>query len=354
MTRRTASPEAQLVRAARPSGQLPGLEPAGRSWPLAVADGALLRRRALVRASSTRPPTPDVGTTVRIMYIHVPNAWLSQFVYGVMAVAALGTLVWRHPLADVAAKAAAPLGATFTALALYHRLRSGAGPTWGTFWEWDGRMTSTLLLLLIYLRHHRALARLRRPAARRPHRRHRDAGRRAQHSGHQVLGRLVAHAAPALELLVPGGPRMASEHPDAAAADGARLHPAVPDAASSISMRTEILRAPRHQPRTPGRRWEPADARSRTACRLHHLGLCRRRASPPPALIAWVVDRRRQAQTRLGARSKPRASAAAPATERGTLDSLSSLVLPLAALVALVAVFCAQYQPRPVAWFPRC
>ena len=94
--------------------------------------------------------TENVGTTLRIIYVHVPNAWLSQFVYGVMAVAALGTLIWRHPLADVANKAAAPLGAAFTALALYTGALWGR-PTWGTFWEWDGRMTSTLVLLLIYL-----------------------------------------------------------------------------------------------------------------------------------------------------------------------------------------------------------
>jgi len=94
--------------------------------------------------------TENVGTTLRIIYMHVPNAWLSQFVYGVMAVAALGTLVWRHPLADVANKAAAPLGAAFTALALFTGALWGR-PTWGTFWEWDGRMTSTLVLLLIYL-----------------------------------------------------------------------------------------------------------------------------------------------------------------------------------------------------------
>lgn len=97
--------------------------------------------------------SPDeryMGATVRLMYVHVPNAWLSQLVYGVMSVAALGTLIWRHPLADVAAKAAAPLGATFTSLALYTGSLWGR-PTWGTFWEWDGRMTSTLVLLLIYL-----------------------------------------------------------------------------------------------------------------------------------------------------------------------------------------------------------
>lgn len=96
------------------------------------------------------PEDYQMGDMVRVMYIHVPNAWLSQFVYALMAASALGTLVWRHPLADVANRAAAPLGATFTALALYTGALWGR-PTWGTFWEWDGRMTSTLVLLLIYL-----------------------------------------------------------------------------------------------------------------------------------------------------------------------------------------------------------
>jgi heme exporter protein C len=96
------------------------------------------------------PEDYQMGDTVRMMYVHVPNAWLSQFVYGVMCVAALGTLVWRHPLADVAQKAAAPMGAVFTALALYTGSLWGR-PTWGTFWEWDGRMTSTLIMLFIYL-----------------------------------------------------------------------------------------------------------------------------------------------------------------------------------------------------------
>jgi heme exporter protein C len=83
------------------------------------------------------------------MYVHVPSAWLSQFTYVMMTASALGTLVWRHPLADVSMKAAAPLGALFTALALYTGSLWGR-PTWGTFWEWDGRMTSTLVLLFIY------------------------------------------------------------------------------------------------------------------------------------------------------------------------------------------------------------
>ncbi len=118
-------------------------------WPLAILT-ALCFAAGLYFGLVDSPPDYQMGETVRIMYVHVPNAWLSQFVYGVMFVAALGTLVWRHPLADVAQKAAAPLGAAFTALALYSGSLWGR-PTWGTFWEWDGRMTSTLILLFIYL-----------------------------------------------------------------------------------------------------------------------------------------------------------------------------------------------------------
>jgi heme exporter protein C len=69
-------------------------------------------------AAWNAPDDYQQGATVKIMFVHVPNAWLSMFVWGVMSMAALGTLVWRHPLADVAAKAAAPLGASFTFLAL--------------------------------------------------------------------------------------------------------------------------------------------------------------------------------------------------------------------------------------------
>ncbi len=90
------------------------------------------------------------GITVRIMYIHVPFAWLSMFCYGLMAAAALGTLVWRHPLADVALKAAAPIGATFTALALVTGSIWGK-PMWGTWWVWDARLTSVFVLFIMYL-----------------------------------------------------------------------------------------------------------------------------------------------------------------------------------------------------------
>jgi heme exporter protein C len=96
------------------------------------------------------PDDYQQGATVKIMFIHVPNAWLSMFVWGVMSVASLGTLVWRHPLADVAAKAAAPIGAAFTFLALVTGSLWGR-PMWGTYWEWDARLTSVLILFLMYL-----------------------------------------------------------------------------------------------------------------------------------------------------------------------------------------------------------
>lgn len=90
------------------------------------------------------------GETVRIMYIHVPAAWLSMMCYSVMAISAIGTLVWRHPLADVSHKAAAPLGAAFTLIALITGSLWGK-PMWGTWWVWDARLTSVFVLFLMYL-----------------------------------------------------------------------------------------------------------------------------------------------------------------------------------------------------------
>ncbi|MCK3778428.1 heme ABC transporter permease [Ensifer sesbaniae] len=90
------------------------------------------------------------GETVRIMYVHVPAAWLSMMCYSVMALAALGTLVWRHPLADVSSRAAAPIGACFTFLALVTGSLWGK-PMWGTWWVWDARLTSVFVLFLMYL-----------------------------------------------------------------------------------------------------------------------------------------------------------------------------------------------------------
>lgn len=90
------------------------------------------------------------GYTVRIMYVHVPAAWLAMMCYSVMAVSAIGTLVWRHPLADVSHKAAAPLGAAFTLISLITGSLWGK-PMWGTWWVWDARLTSVFILFLMYL-----------------------------------------------------------------------------------------------------------------------------------------------------------------------------------------------------------
>ena len=96
------------------------------------------------------PDDYQQGATAKIMYIHVPAAWLSMFIWGTMSIAALGTLVWRHPLADVAAKAAAPIGAALTLQCLITGSLWGR-PMWGTYWVWDGRLTSVLVLFLMYL-----------------------------------------------------------------------------------------------------------------------------------------------------------------------------------------------------------
>lgn len=121
----------------------------GRVLPWLAALSALIVAIGLVMAFRA-PEDYQQGTTVRIMYIHVPFAWLSMMCYGVMACAALGTLVWRHPLADVALKAAAPIGAVFTALALLTGSIWGK-PMWGTWWVWDARLTSVFILFLMYL-----------------------------------------------------------------------------------------------------------------------------------------------------------------------------------------------------------
>jgi heme exporter protein C len=96
------------------------------------------------------PADYQQGETVRIMFIHVPSAWLAMFCYTLIAVSAIGSLIWRHPLADVAAKAAAPIGAAFTLLALVTGSLWGK-PMWGAYWVWDARLTSVLILFFLYL-----------------------------------------------------------------------------------------------------------------------------------------------------------------------------------------------------------
>ena len=100
--------------------------------------------------SFAAPPDYQQGDTVKIMDIHVPAAWLSTLIYAAMTLASLGTLVWRHPLADAAQKAAAPLGAGFTFICLTTGSLWGK-PMWGTYWVWDARLTSVLALFILYL-----------------------------------------------------------------------------------------------------------------------------------------------------------------------------------------------------------
>ncbi len=98
------------------------------------------------------PADYQQGETVRIMYVHVPAAWMSLFCYMVIAAASAVAIIWRHPLADVAAKAAAPIGASFAALTLVTGSLWGQ-PMWGTWWVWDARLTSVLILFFLYLGH---------------------------------------------------------------------------------------------------------------------------------------------------------------------------------------------------------
>jgi heme exporter protein C len=96
------------------------------------------------------PADYQQGDTVRIMYLHVPAAWMALSAYLFVAVASAVALVWRHPLAEVAARAAAPIGAAFTFVCLTTGSLWGR-PMWGTWWVWDARLTSVLILFFLYL-----------------------------------------------------------------------------------------------------------------------------------------------------------------------------------------------------------
>jgi heme exporter protein C len=96
------------------------------------------------------PPDYQQGETVRIMYIHVPAAWMGMSIYAIMAVASAVALIWRHPVAELVAKASAPIGAAFTLICLITGSLWGK-PMWGTWWVWDARLTSMLILFFLYL-----------------------------------------------------------------------------------------------------------------------------------------------------------------------------------------------------------
>lgn len=98
------------------------------------------------------PADYQQGESVRIMYVHVPAAWMALFIYLVVALSSAASLIWRHPVADVVAQAASPIGACFTLLALATGSLWGK-PMWGAWWVWDARLTSVLVLLFLYLGH---------------------------------------------------------------------------------------------------------------------------------------------------------------------------------------------------------
>jgi heme exporter protein C len=111
---------------------------------------ALLVAFGLAQALFISPPDYQQGDSVRIMYVHVPSAWMSMMIYSIMAAASAAYLIWKHPLADIAARASAPLGAGFTALTLVTGSLWGK-PMWGAWWVWDARLTSVLVLFFLYI-----------------------------------------------------------------------------------------------------------------------------------------------------------------------------------------------------------
>jgi heme exporter protein C len=138
-----------MQRFANP-GQFQRLARAVFPWTAALA--ALCLGAGLWLALFRSPPDYQQGETVRIMYVHVPSAWMALFVYVNLAISGAVLLVWKHPLAELAGRAMAPVGAIFTALCLITGSLWGQ-PMWGTWWVWDARLTSVLILFFLYLGH---------------------------------------------------------------------------------------------------------------------------------------------------------------------------------------------------------
>lgn len=117
--------------------------------PIALILTGVLFAAGLYTSLVTSPPDYQQGEAMRMMYVHVPASWMALFVYSFLALMSLFALVWRHPLAEVLAISAAPIGALFTGLSLATGSLWGK-PMWGTFWVWDARLTSVLILLFLY------------------------------------------------------------------------------------------------------------------------------------------------------------------------------------------------------------
>ena len=118
--------------------------------PWASAISALSLAAGIYFALFNSPPDYQQGDTVRIMYVHVPAAWMGMFCYVALASFGASSLIWRHPLADLMARATAPIGAVFTLICLVTGSLWGK-PMWGDWWVWDARLTSMLILFFLYL-----------------------------------------------------------------------------------------------------------------------------------------------------------------------------------------------------------
>ena len=223
------------------------------------------------------------------MFIHVPAAWLAMVGWALMSVAALGTLVWRHPLADVAAKAAAPIGAAFTLLCLVTGSLWGR-PMWGTYWVWDARLTSVLVLFLMYLGVIALWRTIDDPVAR----------RRAPPRCSRLSARSTCRSSNSRSI---GGTRCISRPrccASAARPSTAILSPLLVMALAFTllfltlhlaAMRNEILRRRvRTHVLMQARRRAGIEHEPRTACRFHRRRLCCRGRRSWPALIAWVCS----------------------------------------------------------------
>ena len=121
-----------------------------RVLPWASVTTVILLAAGIFLSLFVAPPDYQQGETVRIMFVHVPSAWMALFTYAVMAGASAAGLIWKSPLSHLTAKAAAPIGASFTLLALVTGSLWGQ-PMWGTWWVWDARLTSVLILFFLYL-----------------------------------------------------------------------------------------------------------------------------------------------------------------------------------------------------------
>jgi hypothetical protein len=181
---------------------------AAQILPWTAGASAILLGLGLYFALFASPPDYQQGESVRIMYVHVPAAIMSEIVYGLMAAAAAAGIIWKHALADLFVKAAAPLGAAFTLICLVAGSLWGK-PMWGAWWVWDARLTSELVLFFLYLGYLALVDAF-------------DDPQRGLKAGAILV--LVEHAAPAGQPDDPVRPQGRPQHAAAADADDRRLH----------------------------------------------------------------------------------------------------------------------------------